>query len=141
MSGRRFLLFCQKVRVCCPLQLTKDHTMIWRQKVAVPNIQFRISRCSALIVRMCCNYDRPVWFHSRLNQPNVCSLRTPESIWTSFLHAELSQEAPSELAVEKILKMYFRNLLSLLNCRSEMHLTTHQTQLLTQQTTRDVSLG
>jgi hypothetical protein len=58
-----------------------------------------------------------------------------------FLRAELSREAPSELAVEKILKMYFRNLRSVLNCRSEMHLTTHQTQLLTQQTAGDDILG
>ena len=58
-----------------------------------------------------------------------------------FLRAELSREAPSELAVDKFLKASSDNLRSLLNCKFEMHLTTRQTQRSTQQTTRVVSLG
>ena len=60
----------------------KDHTVIWLQKVAVSNMQFRISRCSALIVLICCKHVRPVRFHTRLNKAGVCSKRTPASIWT-----------------------------------------------------------
>ena len=131
--------FVRKYECAALCSWSKDHTMIWLQKVAVPNIQFRIARCSALIVRMCCNFDRPIRFHIRLNLPNVCSLRTPESIWTHFCVPNSRGRHPAS-AIEKILKMSFRTLRSLLNCRSEMHLTTHQTQLLTQQTTRDVSL-
>ena len=141
LSGRRFLLFCQKVRVCCPLQLIKrpHHDLASESRWAKYSIQnftmFSINRSYVLQLWQASSVpystkpaERVFPAHSRINMD-------------PFLRAELSREAPSELAVEKILKMYFRNLRSLLNCRSEMHLTTHQTQLLTQKTTRDDSLG
>ena len=140
LSGRRFLLFCQKVRVCCPLQLIKrpHHDLASESRCAKYTIQnctvFSINRSYVLQLWQANTVpystkpaERVLPAHSRINMD-------------PFLRAELSREAPSELAIEKILKMSFRTLRSLLNCRSEMHLTTHQTQLLTQQTTRDVSL-
>ena len=140
LSGRRFLLFCQKVRVCCPLQLIKrpHHDLASESRCAKYTIQnctvFSINRSYVLQLWQANTVpystkpaERVLPAHSRINMD-------------PFLRAELSREAPSELAIEKILKMYFRTLRSLLNCRSEMHLTTHKTQFLTQQTTRDVSL-
>ena len=84
LSGRRFLMFCQKVRMCCRLQLSKrPHRDLTSQsccaKYAIQNFTI-----SALIVRMWCNYDRPVRFHTQLNQPNVCSMHTPESLRAHF---------------------------------------------------------
>ena len=141
LSGRRFLLFCTKVRGCCPLQLIKrpHHDLASESRCAKYSIQnftmFSINRSYVLQLWQASSVpystkpaERVFPAHSRINMD-------------PFLRAELSREAPSELAVEKILKMSFRNLRSLLNCRSEMHLTTHQTQLLTQTTTRDDSLG
>ena len=94
--------------------------MIWLQKVAVPNIQFRIARCSALIVRMCCNCDRPIRFHTRLNLPNVCSLRTPESIWTHFCVPNSRGRHPASLQSKKSWKcpsvLYVRCWIAGLRC-------------------------
>ena len=45
--------FVRKYECAVLCSWPKDHTMIWLQKAAVPNIQFRTARYSALIVRMC----------------------------------------------------------------------------------------
>jgi hypothetical protein len=125
LSGRRFLLFCQKVRLCCPLRLSKR-----------PHRDFASqSRCAKYAIQnftmfsINCSYVLQLWQASTVpysTKPAKRVLHAHSRInMDPFLRAELSREAPSELAVETILKMYFRNLRSLLNCRSEMHLTTH----------------
>jgi hypothetical protein len=116
-------------------------------QMAVPPFEFRKSLCqishsyfhhsTQLFEVLCLHYMRPERFSTRLCQPKVCSSMDV----TPFLRAELSREAPSELTVDKFLKTSSCNLRSLLNLRSEMHLTSHQTQLLTQQITKVVSLG
>ena len=107
---------------------------------AVPPFSFRKPLCQikqikspssyALLVHLCFNYFRPVRFNTRLNQPK---LRFSMHI-DPFGHAELPRAAPSELGVDTFLKTSSGNIQTLLNCRSELHLTTHQTQILTQQT-------
>ena len=128
--------------VCAVLcGLANGRTVMWLQKVAVSNMQLRISGRSALIVGICCNYCRPVRSHTRI-KPAKRVFHAQSSInLDPFVPAELPREAPGELAVDKFLKTFSGNLRSLLNCKPQMHLTTRQTQLLTQQTTRVVSLG
>ena len=112
--------FVRKYECAALCSWSKDHTMTWLQKVAVPNIQFRIARCSALIVRMCCNCDRPIRFHTRLNLPNVCSLRTPESIWTHFCVPNSRGRHPASLQSKKSWKctsvLYVRCWIAGLRC-------------------------
>ena len=83
-------------------------------------LHFRISRCSALNVRMCCNYDRPIRFHTRLNLPNVCALRTPESIWTHFCVPNSRGRHPASLQSKKSWKcpsvLYVRCWIAGLRC-------------------------
>ena len=103
-------------------------------KMAVPPFEFRKSLCQISHSYLQLFEVRTVQ-HSALHQQKVCSSMNVDQ----FLDAELSREAPSELAVDKFLKTSSCNLRSLLNFRSKMHLMTHQTQLLTQQTTKVVS--
>ena len=150
--GKRYFFFWVGGGSCCFVRKyecaalcswSKDHTMIWLQKVAVPNIQFRIARCSALIVRMCCNCDRPIRFHTRLNLPNVCSLRTPESIWTHFCVPNSRGRHPASLQSKKSWKctsvLYVHCWIAGLRCtwRRTRRNFWHKVE----QTTRDVSLG
>ena len=116
-------------------------------QAAVTLLSFRKQLCQikqikspssyALRVHLCFNYLRPVRFNTRLNQPKVFSSMHIDP----FGHAELPRAAFSEFGVDIFLKTSSVNLPTLLNCRSELHLTTHQTQILTHQTTKVVSLG
>ena len=141
MSRRRFLLFCHKVRVCFPLRLSKrpHHDLASESrcvKYAIQNFtMFSINRSYMLQIFQASTVPyltkpakRVLNAHSRINMD-------------PFLRAELLRGAPSELAADKFLKTPPGNLRSLLNCKPEMHLTMRQTQLLTQQTTKAVSLG
>ena len=82
VSGRRFLLFCRKVRVCCPLRLSKwpHRDLVWESrcvKYAIQNFRtFSINRSYMLQLFQVSTVPYGTW----LNQPNVCTMRTPASI-------------------------------------------------------------
>jgi hypothetical protein len=131
---------CQKVRVCCLLRLRgRPHCDLASEsrcvKYAIQNFRtFSINR--SYVLQLCQASTVPY-----SNKPAKRVLHAHSSINIDpSVRAELSREAPSDLAVDKFLKTFSGNLRSLLNSRSEMHLTPHQTQLMTQQTTRIVSL-
>jgi len=111
--------------LCC---LASSRTAIFIQKAAVSNLLIKSPSFYALTVHLCFNYFRPVRFNTWLNQPKVCSSMHIDP----FGHAELPRAAPSEFGVDIFLKTSSANSPTLLNCRSELHLTTHQTQSLTQ---------
>jgi hypothetical protein len=139
LSRRRFLLFCQKVRVCCPLRLSKrPHRDLASKsrcvKYAIQNFaMFSINRSYMLQI-----FQASTVPYSTKPARRVLHAHSSINI-DPFVPAELPREAPSELAVDKFQKKFSGNLRSLLNCKPEMHLTTRQTQLLAQQTTRFVS--
>ena len=118
-GGRRFLLFCQKVSVCCPLRLSKrPHRNLASKsrctKYAIQNFtMFSINRSYVLQLWQASTIPystkpakRVLHAHSRINKD-------------PFLRDELSRETPNELAFDKFLKTSSGNLRSLLNCRSE----------------------
>ena len=107
------------------------------QKAADSNLLIKSPSSCALSVHLCFNYFRPVRFNTRLNQPRVCSSMHIDP----FGHAELPRAAPSEFGIDIVLNTSSGNIQTLLNCRSELHLMTHQTKVFTQQTTQVVSLG
>jgi hypothetical protein len=94
LSRRRFLLFCQKVRACCPSRLSKrpHHDLALESccvKYAIQTFtMFSINRSYMLQL---CQAPYPT-------KPAICVLRAHSSINSDpFVRAELSREAPASL--------------------------------------------